>query len=72
MHRDDLVDVLNALIETCKDGTLGFRVCSEDASDLQLRTFFANRAQGCTAAAAELEELVRMQGAQPASGGGWG
>lgn len=68
----DVVDILNELIRISEDGAQGFRVCAEDADDLQLRTFFANRARNCAAAAEELRELVRGYGGEPASDGGWG
>src|SRR5690606_18621329 len=51
------------------DGAKGFRVCAEDADDLQLRTFFSNRAQSCAASAEALRELVRGYGGEPAAGG---
>jgi len=68
----DVVDVLNELIQVSEDGAQGFRVCGEDADDLQLRTFFANRARSCAAAADELRDLVRSYGGEPARAGGWG
>lgn len=71
MDSRDVVDTLNELIQTCEDGARGFRVCADDADDLQLKTFFANRARGCTEAAEELQDLVRAYGGEPATGGGW-
>ncbi len=29
MSKDDVIDALNGLIETCKDGEYGFRTCAE-------------------------------------------
>jgi hypothetical protein len=29
MDNDDVIDTLNKLIETCKDGEFGFRACAE-------------------------------------------
>jgi uncharacterized protein (TIGR02284 family) len=72
MRNDEVVDTLNELIQTCEDGALGFRACADDVNDLQLKTFFANRAQSCAAASLELQELVRAYGGEPATGGGWG
>lgn len=71
MNREEIIDTLNELIQTCEDGALGFRTCADDVSDLQLRTFFANRAQACAAASAELQDLVRAYGGEPAGGGDW-
>lgn len=72
MEREEVIDLLNELIQTCKDGELGFRACADDVADLQLKTFFANRAQSCAAAALELQDLVRRYGGEPETGGGLG
>lgn len=65
MDKDDVVSALNDLIETSKDGEQGFQTCAEDISDPQVRQLFANRAQSCGTAAAELQELVRAFGGDP-------
>jgi len=72
MDNDDVISTLNDLIETSKDGEEGFRTCAEDAKDPQLKTFFSNRAQSCTAAVAELQDLVRAYGGDPENSGGLG
>lgn len=68
MDKDDIVSVLNDLIETCKDGEEGFRVCAEDISDPQLKTLFTNRSQACAKAAAELQQMVTSYGGKPETG----
>src|SRR2546430_1415976 len=68
MKKDDVISTLNNLIETSKDGELGFRTCSEDAKEPELKTFLANRAVGCANAARELQDLVRALGGEPSSG----
>ena len=65
MNNDDLISTLNDLIETCKDGEEGFRVCAEDISDNQLKTLFLDRAQSCAHAARELQEQVLSLGGKP-------
>ncbi|HJV79799.1 PA2169 family four-helix-bundle protein [Noviherbaspirillum sp.] len=65
MDNDEVISTLNKLIETSKDGEEGFRSCADNASDPQLKTFFSNRAQTCTAAVIELQELVRAYGGDP-------
>lgn len=65
MTNDEVISVLNDLIETCKDGEEGFRTCAADVGDTRLKTFFANRAQTCAAAAIELQNLVRAHGGDP-------
>lgn len=72
MANEDVIQTLNDLIETCKDGEAGFRTCADDVSDIQLKTFFANRAQSCAAAALELQDLVRAYGGDPETRGGLG
>ena len=72
MQREDLIDALNELVRTCEDGARGFRVCADDADDLQLRTFFANRARAYAAAAEELQDLVCSYGGEAVTEGGWG
>jgi uncharacterized protein (TIGR02284 family) len=65
MDKDEVVSTLNDLIETSKDGQQGFLTCAEDISDPKLKQFFANRAQSCERAAAELQELVLSYGGDP-------
>jgi len=72
MDNDEIISTLNDLIETSKDGEEGFRACAEDAQNTALKTFFANRAQTCAAAAIELQDLVRAYGGDPEKSGGLG
>lgn len=65
MDNKDVISVLNDLIETSKDGEKGFRTCAEDIKRPELKTLFLTRAQGCGAAAAELQQLVRTLGGDP-------
>lgn len=69
MDRDDVVEVLNDLIETCKDGEYGFRTCSEHAKSANLKSVFAQRAGDCQQAAQELQTLVTKYGGKPDTGG---
>lgn len=69
MDRDDVVEVLNDLIETCKDGEYGFRTCSEHAKSTNLKSVFAQRAGDCQQAAQELQTLVTKYGGKPDTGG---
>lgn len=72
MDNDEVISTLNDLIETSRDGEEGFRTCAEDASDPQLKTFFSNRAQTCTAAVIELQDLARAYGGDPENSGSLG
>jgi uncharacterized protein (TIGR02284 family) len=69
MDKDKVISTLNDLIETCKDGEQGFRSCAEDISDAQMKNFFTSRAQTCTTAAAELQEMVISLGGDPETRG---
>lgn len=62
MTTQDIVDALNDLIETCKDGEHGFTVGSRllRASDLSI--LFMIRAGGCQRAAAELQPFLIQYG----------
>ena len=69
MDTDDVIDTLNDLIETCKDGENGFRTCAEDIKNAQLQPFFLTAAERCAEASAQLrEEVVRLGGKPERSG----
>jgi len=65
MPDDDLIDILNKLIETCKDGEYGFKTCAEQVKSAQLRTLFMERAQSCRSGATELQAQVSRLGGKP-------
>ena len=69
MDNEDVVDVLNDLLETSRDGEQGFRTAAEQAQTGDLQNFLARRASDCAKAAAELEQAVRAHGGTPADGG---
>ncbi|SFP88648.1 conserved hypothetical protein [Variovorax sp. PDC80] len=69
LANDDVVDVINDLLETSRDGEYGFRVCAEEIDDAQLKRVFAARAVECADAAAQLVRVVESYGGQPAAGG---
>jgi uncharacterized protein (TIGR02284 family) len=65
MYKQNVITTFNDLIETSKDGEQGFRDCAENISDAQMKNFFVERAQTCTTAAAELQEMVISLGGNP-------
>ena len=66
MDNDDLIDTLNNLIETCKDGEKGFRTCAEDIKNTALQPMFITAAEHCAEAAAQLrQEVGRLGGNSP-------
>lgn len=64
MEKDDVVDTLNTLIETCKDGEYGFTASAEHVRSASVRQIFAARALECREAALELQQLVRQYGGE--------
>src|SRR6476469_6814895 len=62
LSNDDVVDELNTLIETGKDGEYGFRTCAEHVKSTQLRQVFTSRADECRQGATELQALVTRLG----------
>ncbi|MBA1201910.1 PA2169 family four-helix-bundle protein [Pseudomonas capeferrum] len=61
----DIIEVLNDLIETSKDGEKGFRESADDIKNPQLKQFFVDRAASCRTAATELQSEVRRLGGDP-------
>ncbi len=64
-----VIEVLNELIATSKDGERGFLKAAEDAHDAQLKELLSSRAATCTQGARELQDLVVKLGGKPESGG---
>ena len=69
MDTSDVIDTLNHLVSTCKDGEYGFHSCAEHAKSENLRSVFNARAQECRQAAAELQSLIQQNGGKPDDGG---
>jgi uncharacterized protein (TIGR02284 family) len=69
MDNDDIIDTLNNLIETCKDGEFGFRSCAEYAKGSELKRFLEERATQCARAAADLQRMVVQSGGNAEDGG---
>ena len=72
LDNNDVVDVLNDLLEVSHDGAYGFRTSSEHADSLEVKSFLLRRATECTSAAAELAQMIRQFGGDPADGGTMG
>ena len=65
MDNNELIDTLNTLIETSRDGDKGFTACAEDANDASLRAYFTVCATRCRQSVPPLEELVTRHGGTP-------
>jgi uncharacterized protein (TIGR02284 family) len=69
MSQDEVVDTLNDLIETSRNGQKGFDACAAHAKAPELKSVFTTRAAECARAAEELGAQVRACGGKPESGG---
>ena len=65
MDNDDVIEELNDLIETSKDGEYGFRTCAERMQSSELRSVLNDCAQSCRQAASELQAAVARLGGKP-------
>ena len=65
----DVIETLNDLIETCKDGEYGFRASAEQATSGSLKTTLLARADECRVAAEQLSAHVIQLGGKPEDGG---
>jgi uncharacterized protein (TIGR02284 family) len=65
MENNVLIDTLNILIETSRDGDKGFTACAEDAKDASLRSYFTICATRCRRSVHILEELVKNHAGTP-------
>lgn len=63
------IEVLDDLIETCRDGEQGFDACAEYLDVGMLKRRFYQRAAACRAAADELIRHARRLGGHPNDGG---
>jgi uncharacterized protein (TIGR02284 family) len=69
MNTPELIDVLNDLIETSRDGEYGFRASAEQAKSSSLRANLLARAASCATAADQLRAHVVELGGKPEQGG---
>lgn len=66
---DEIVSTLNGLIETCKDGQMGFKEASEGVERTDLKSFFSECSVQRSQFAGELQALVRTLGGDPEKSG---
>ena len=69
MDKDDVIDTLNDLIETCKDGELGFRTAADDTRNPEAQRMFLVLARERAELATALQREVQRLGGIPASTG---
>ena len=66
---DDVVDTLNDLLESCRDGEYGFRECAEHTQSQELKTMMLRHADECRAAGQELKTQIQQMGGEAEDGG---
>jgi hypothetical protein len=66
---EDAVITLNVLIETCKDGELGFRTAADDTRNAEAQRMFLTLARERAELTAELQREVQRLGGTPAAAG---
>lgn len=69
VDNSEVVSTLNGLIETCKDGQMGFQEASEGIERSDLKSFFSECSLQRSQFAGELQSLVRTLGEEPAESG---
>lgn len=66
---EDIIESLNDLLESCRDGEYGFRECAEHTRAQDIRAVLSRHADECRAAGLELQTLIRQLGGKPDEGG---
>jgi uncharacterized protein (TIGR02284 family) len=66
---EDAVVTLNVLIETCKDGELGFRTAADDTRNAEVQRMFVALARERAELAAELQREVQRRGGTAVAAG---
>jgi uncharacterized protein (TIGR02284 family) len=69
MDSDKVISVLNGLIETCKDGELGFKTAAEGLTDSETRILFKQFSRQRGDMVRELQSEVRRLGGDPEKSG---
>jgi uncharacterized protein (TIGR02284 family) len=67
--RDDVVDALKDLVETCFDGEYGFRTCADQAKRQDIKSVLMQRAEDCRRGAQELADKIHELGGKVSEGG---
>ncbi len=69
MDIKDVIETVNDLIETSKDGEYGFRRCAERVEAPGLKQVLGRRADECQKAATELQTIISQLGGTAETGG---
>lgn len=66
---DAVIDILNGLIETCRDGQEGFKQAAEGTQAADLKKVFYDFSQQRASFVGELQDIVRTLGGDPENTG---
>lgn len=66
---DEVIDILNDLLESCRDGEFGFKTSAEHADSPDLKATLVRHSDECRTAGQELQTLIRQLGGEPDEGG---
>ena len=66
---DDVIETLNDLLESCRDGEFGFKECAEHVKAQDIKTLLSRHADECHTAGLELVTHIRQLGGEPDEGG---
>ncbi len=66
---DDVIETLNDLLESCRDGEYGYRECAEHIKQPDLKAVLQSHEQDCRSAGAQLQTLITQLGGKPDEGG---
>ena len=69
MQNDNAISVLNSLIETCKDGELGFKTAAEGLKRADIKAKFLEYSRQRGEMVRELQNEVRQLGGDPEKSG---
>jgi uncharacterized protein (TIGR02284 family) len=69
MDSDDVIDTLNDLLESCRDGEFGYRECAGHVKAQNLKTVLQRHEQACRDAGMELQALIGQLGGKADEGG---
>lgn len=72
LTNDETIDQINNLIETCKDGQLGFKEAAEGVERSDLKSLFYEYSQQRSQFTGQLQSLVASLGGDPEKGGSIG
>ncbi len=66
---DEVIDILNDLLESCRDGEYGFKSSAEHTKSADLKSMLMRHAEECRTAGQEMLTLIRQLGGEPDDGG---